>query len=177
MDTIKVLSFCLEHLEGLAGAAGLIFSGFVYMKTTKDRREDLEDKKKETEEKRIEIYMNLFQQWDELWTKITAFPDETHCLFQKDLNEIQDENMRLAICNGVNLLSRAFYYYQKTNQDITKGEWFPIVKHVFNKPVFTSAFLKHHGRYSQEFQDFVKPHLCKVTKRAQIEVVEKRQAN
>ena len=152
MDTqalSQILDFTLDHLEGISGSLSFLLSAFVF-------KQMLADKRQSSDDKRIEIYMNLSQQWADLWARITAFPQSNKKLFCQDISEIQDENQRLQIANAIHLLSRVHYYYRETKQDITKSEWDKTVRYVMRKKLFRSMYQKHEHRYSDDFVAYIK---------------------
>lgn len=146
---IKFFMFSIDKMEGIAGFMSFFIAIRVYRKQLQDKIEDSRDK-------RIEINLLLGKEWDDLWTRITAFPEKNKDLFRKELHDIEDENIRLAISNATSLLARVHLYFEQTNQDIEKNAyWINIFRHVFNKRVFCSDFDKHRNRYSTEFQNHV----------------------
>lgn len=147
-NTGVVVTFIIDHMEGVAGTLSFILSSFIFIKMLKTEKEN-------AHEKRIEIYMDLSKQWDQIWAKITSYPAKNKDLFKKSIKEIDDENLRLAISNAVNLISRVFYYYSQTKQDIEKSDWHKTAKYIFSKPLFISIYQKHEQRYSESFKSYV----------------------
>lgn len=143
-----VATFMIDHMEGVAGTLSFILSSIIFYQMMKDKKES-------AHEKRIEIYMDLSKQWDSIWAKITASPGKNKDLFKKSINEIEDENLRLSISNAVNLISRVFYYYTQTKQDISQSDWHKTAKYIFSKPLFNSIYQKHEQRYSESFKTYV----------------------
>ena len=147
--TPETMKFFIDHMEGVASSLSVIVSLFVLFQMIKEKREDSHDKQ-------IEIYMDLSKQWDFIWAKITSFPQKNKELFRMDISEIEDENQRLSLANAINLLARVFFYYEKTKQDIRSSDWHKTVKYVFSKKLFYSIYNKHEYRYSEAFRKYVK---------------------
>lgn len=141
-------TFICDHLEGLMALLSFILSSVIFYQMR-------EDKKEAAHEKRIEIYMNLSSEWHDIWTTITSFPEKNQDLFKLNVGDLKDENYKCAFANAVFLLSRVFYYYEQTNQDITKSDWHRTCKSVFNKNIFFSVFSNHKDRYSPSFNEYV----------------------
>lgn len=144
----SILKEIFNHLEGIMGFASVLIALKVYSESKRDKKEA-------GHEKRIEIYMELYHDWDEIWGKITQSPEQNKDLFKKSFKDIQDENLRFYIMNAISLLSRVFYYYSETRQEIEKSEWHETVKHVFEKRVFITAFHKNEYRFSKKFREYV----------------------
>ena len=122
-----------DHLEGFMALLSFILSSYIFYQMR-------EDKKETAHEKRIEIYMSLSSEWHNIWTTITSFPEKNKDLFKLNVGELKDENYKCAFANAIFLLSRVHYYYEQTNQDITKSDWHRTCQSVFNKNVFYSVF-------------------------------------
>lgn len=149
METLKnTIEFISSHLEGLSGLLSFILSCRIYFQMSNDKRQS-------SNEKRIEIYMGLSKEWDMIWAKITSFPQKNKEIFKKDISEIEDENLRLAISNAVHLLSRVFFYYKETNQEIKDSDWNKTCRYIFNKKLFFSIYKKHQNRYSKDFINYI----------------------
>lgn len=144
LDLVAIGKFLVDHLEGVAGATSVIIALMVFSQSNKD--------------KKLEIYMNLYQQWDSLWVKITAYPLQNNELFQQRYQDIskKEEDLRFTIYQATTLLSRVFYYYQKTNQNIRKSDWHKEAEYMMKRPLFITAFKKYAPRYSKEFQSYMK---------------------
>ena len=152
MNLVAKLSYLFDHLEGIAGFVSLIVAHRVW----KDSRNQ---QASEAKAKEIEIYLNLQETWDEQWAKITAFPELNKVLFAKDFSRVEDENVRVAIMQALNILSRTFYYFKATNSDITQSEWHETVKKISRKNLFVTAFQKGRYRYSKDFQAYMDSHM------------------
>lgn len=160
-DSVK---FIIDHLEGLAGSVAVIISLILYAHSSKD--------------KKVEIYLSLFQQWDALWSKITAHPEQNKCLFQRNIKEIdpvKNEDFKFCIFQAITLLSRVHYYYQKTGQDIHKSDWQKEINFVMSKPLFISAYKKHQHRYSDEFNQYIQKSIPKENKVIEVKLNQKQE--
>lgn len=139
----EIFKFVVDHLEGVAGSLSVIIALQVFNQSNKD--------------KKLEIYMNLYQQWDTLWVKVTAYPLLNNELFQKEYKDLdkKEEDLRFAIFQIITLFSRVFYYYQKTSQKITKSDWHKEAQYMMQRRLFVSAYLKYSSRYTKEFNDYM----------------------
>ena len=138
-----MFKFAIDHLEGVAGTLSLILALKIFIQSNADRK--------------LEIYMNLFHDWDELWSKITSHPEQNKVLFKKEISEISknDENLRFTIFQIIGILSRVFYYYEKTNQDMKKSDWHKEALYTMKQPLFRTAYLKHQHRHSEKFKKYI----------------------
>lgn len=141
---IDFLKSLFDHLEGIAGTVAVILA--------------LHSLKKNNEDKELEIYMNLYQQWDSLWVSLTAYPGRNKDLFRKNFEEISkasQENLRFSIFQIINLLSRVHHYYTFTKQDILKSDWHKEAQFMMSKKLFITAYRKFKPRYNSTFQKYI----------------------
>lgn len=101
--------------------------------------------------------MTLKKELRESWTRLASFSGDIKSIFAKDIDELQDDNMKLLIFHVIEILHDSHYVYSKRKMPMEDSLWEISFNHVFSQKVFVTGFRKYttQQKFPKSFIKFV----------------------
>lgn len=146
---------CLAFILSLNGA---IIAAVLWRIDTNQKK--IEERKQRIV-KEVEIDITMKHNYRKAWMPLIATPGDAHKeIFDKDIREIESDEVRAGVFTIIDILDDTFCYYRKLENPLDE-RWFENIKYTFNpkkRKVFVSAFDKYakSHKLDKEFISLVK---------------------